>query len=57
MDLYPKVTIDLLCDERMPDMHEEQIYVVMGINWPAPDDIVRKVIGHTPIFYVPHQNI
>lgn len=47
MRAYPDVTLDILCDERMPDLHAEQIDIVFGISWPAPDDVVAKVIGHT----------
>lgn len=44
---YPKVNVDVLIEERMPDMQREQIDLVFGINWPAPEDIVAKVIGKT----------
>lgn len=44
---FPDVDIELLCDERMPDMIEEQVDIVFGINWPAPEDVVAKVIDNT----------
>jgi DNA-binding transcriptional LysR family regulator len=47
MHKYPQVNIELLAEERMPDIEREQIDIVFGINWPAPPDIVRKVIGKT----------
>lgn len=47
LDLYPDVNIELITEERMPNMEEENIDIVFGINWPAPDDVVAKVIGKT----------
>lgn len=47
LSLYPKVSIDLIAEERMPDMRAENIDLVFGINWPAPDYVVAKKIGHT----------
>lgn len=47
MKRFPEVKLELICDERLPDMAAEQIDVVFGINWPAPDDVVAKVIAHT----------
>ncbi len=47
IEKYPEVTVDILSEERMPDMHREQIDIVFGINWPAPQDIVARPIGET----------
>lgn len=44
---YPQVNIEILAEERMPDMQREQIDLVFGINWPAPEDIVARPIGKT----------
>lgn len=44
---FPKMAIDIMLEERMPNMQQEQIDLVFGINWPAPDDVVAKVIGKT----------
>ncbi len=47
MKQFPEVKMEILCDERMPDMIAEQIDIVFGICWPAPDDVVAKVIDQT----------
>jgi len=44
---YPSVTLEIIAEERMPDMQKEQIDIVFGINWPAPDYVVAKKIGAT----------
>ena len=44
---FPNVKIEIISDERMPDMLAEQIDIVFGINWPAPEDVVAKPIGKT----------
>ncbi|MCF6764657.1 LysR family transcriptional regulator [Thiotrichales bacterium 19S3-7] len=44
---YPKVDIELYTEERMPDLVKESIDIVIGVNFPAPDEIVRKAIGNT----------
>lgn len=45
--LFPEVQIEVISEERMPDMQHEQIDIVFGVNWPAPEDIVAKHIGTT----------
>lgn len=47
MELFPKVKIEILTEERMPNMQQEQTDIVFGINWPAPQDIVAKPMGST----------
>lgn len=47
IQLFPKVKVEILAEERMPNMQQEQIDIVFGINWPAPEDIVAKTIGYT----------
>jgi DNA-binding transcriptional LysR family regulator len=44
---YPGVSIEVISEERMPDMAKENIDIVYGINWPAPLDIVARKIGQT----------
>lgn len=44
---YPDVTVEVVMEERMPDLAKEQIDLVFGINWPAPDDVVARQIGKT----------
>jgi DNA-binding transcriptional LysR family regulator len=44
---YPEVTLELLSEERMPDMAREQVDVVFGVNWPPPQEIVARPIGTT----------
>ena len=47
MERFPLVTIEILSEERMPDMDREQIDIVFGINWSAPPEVVAKAIGKT----------
>lgn len=47
MRRFPQVTIEILSEERMPDMDREQVDIVFGINWPAPPEVVAKIIGKT----------
>lgn len=47
MENFPNVTLEILSEERMPDMEHEQIDIVFGINWPAPPAIVARAIGKT----------
>lgn len=44
---YPKVKIELMTQERMPDMYREGIDVVFGVNCQASDDVVARLIGKT----------
>ncbi|OYK80471.1 LysR family transcriptional regulator [Coxiella burnetii] len=44
---FPKVKVELLVEERMPNMEREKIDIVFGINWPAPSDVVAKTIDKT----------
>lgn len=43
----PNVIVEVICEERMPDMDSEQIDIVFGVNWQAPLDVVARKIGHT----------
>lgn len=44
---FPEVEIELYLDEHLPDMANDQIDIVYGVNWPPPEDIVRRQIGKT----------
>jgi DNA-binding transcriptional LysR family regulator len=44
---FPQVEVDILVEERMPNMQQEQIDIVFGVNWPAPEDVVARPIGKT----------
>lgn len=44
---FPAVKLEILAEERIPDLHKEQIDIVFGVNWQAPDDVVAKKIGAT----------
>lgn len=44
---FPQVNLEIFADERIPDMQQEQIDCVLGVNWPAPEDVVAKKIGKT----------
>ena len=43
----PDVKVEVLSDERIPDMLHEQVDIVFGVNWPAPLDVVARTIGKT----------
>ena len=44
---YPEVKIEVLIEEKMFDLKNESIDVLVGVNWPAPDDIIARKIGET----------
>lgn len=44
---FPKVAVEVLLEERMPDMEKEKVDIVLAINWPAPPQIVARAIGTT----------
>ena len=44
---YSNVDVEILVEERLPDMQQEEIDIVFGINWPAPDDVIARKIGET----------
>jgi DNA-binding transcriptional LysR family regulator len=44
---FPKVALDILIEERMPDIKYEKIDLVFGVNWPAPDEIIARKIRNT----------
>lgn len=47
MQSFPDVLLELVAEERLPDMHREQVDIVFGVNWPAPDEVVARQIGLT----------
>jgi DNA-binding transcriptional LysR family regulator len=47
LEKYPHMHLDVILEERMPDMHKEAIDLVFGVNWPAPDNVVAREIGQT----------
>lgn len=47
VECFPDVRIEVLSDERMPNMLQEQIDIIFGVNWPAPPDVVARTIGKT----------
>ncbi|MDC0535146.1 LysR family transcriptional regulator [Francisellaceae bacterium] len=47
MSLFPDVKIEVLIEERMPDFKNENIDIAVGVNWPAPNDIIARKIGTT----------
>jgi len=44
---YSNVDVEILIEERLPDLHSEEIDIVFGVNWPAPDDVIARKIGET----------
>ena len=44
---FPEMHVEIMTEERVPDMSSEHIDIVFGINWPAPLDIVAKTIAKT----------
>lgn len=47
MKKFPQIEIDLLSEERLPDLKRENIDLVFGVNWPAPDNVIARKIGET----------
>jgi DNA-binding transcriptional LysR family regulator len=47
MSLFPDVKVEVVIDERMPDFKNENIDISVGVNWPAPDNIIARKIGET----------
>lgn len=46
-ELYPNVNIEIIVEERIPDLDKENIDLVFGVSWPAPLDVVAKKIMQT----------
>ncbi|MCF6807988.1 LysR family transcriptional regulator [Thiotrichales bacterium 19S9-12] len=44
---FPNVSIEILIEERRPNLLEEDIDLVFGVNWPAPNDVIRRKVGET----------
>lgn len=44
---YSQVKINILLEERMPDLKADKVDIVFGVNWPAPLDVVAKKISTT----------
>lgn len=47
IDEFPKVKVELIAEERMPNMQQEQIDVVFGVSWPVSEEVVRQEMGTT----------
>lgn len=47
IELYPKIRLDIEFNERIPDLYEENIDVVVGMTVSADENIVQKRIGNT----------
>lgn len=47
LSTFPNVSVELYLEERMPDFIKEKIDIIIGVNFPASDDTVRKIIGKT----------
>ena len=44
---FPKVVLDVVIEERVPNFHDEQLDVVFGANWQPPEDIIARKIATT----------
>lgn len=44
---FPKVQVDVLIEERMPDFKIEQVDLILGVNWEPPEDVVARKIAET----------
>jgi len=42
---FPQVELDIMIEERMPNMRKENIDIVFAVNWPAPDEVIAREIG------------
>ena len=47
MESFPQVQVDLIVEERMPDMQKEKVDIVFAVNWSAPGDLIARNIGKT----------
>lgn len=47
MQLFPDVKVEIIIEEQMPDLKNDKIDIVVGVNWPAPEDIIARKIGKT----------
>ena len=47
LQLYPKVGVSLLIEERMPDLYHENIDIVFGVNWAPSEDVVAQKLMST----------
>ena len=44
---FPKVSIKVSIEEKLPYFNNHQIDLVFGVNWPPPEDIVARKISST----------
>lgn len=44
---YQDMEIDLIAEERMPDMHKEHVDIIFGIDRHAPENAVKEKLGNT----------
>ncbi|WP_116963875.1 LysR family transcriptional regulator [Fastidiosibacter lacustris] len=47
LQLYPKMNVSLIIEERMPHLYQENIDVAFGVNWRPSDDVVARKLMET----------
>ncbi|MDA0910112.1 MAG: LysR family transcriptional regulator [Proteobacteria bacterium] len=47
LQLYPSMEVKLIVEERMPELYQENIDIVFGVNWTPPDDVVAYRLNST----------
>ena len=47
LQLYPSMEVKLILEERMPELYQEKIDIVFGVNWTPPDDVVAYRLSST----------
>ncbi|MED7819979.1 MULTISPECIES: LysR family transcriptional regulator [unclassified Francisella] len=44
---FPKVQIEVSVEEKLPDFKTQEADIVLGVNWPPPEDIIARRIAKT----------
>ncbi|WP_440682992.1 LysR family transcriptional regulator [Cysteiniphilum halobium] len=47
LQLYPSMKVQLILEERMPELYQEKVDIVFGVNWAPPDDVVAYRLSST----------
>ena len=44
---FPKVQVEVSVEEKLPNFKAQEVDIVLGVNWPPPEDIVARKIAKT----------
>ncbi len=47
LQLYPKMEVSLVIEERISDLYQEKVDIVFGVNWTPPDDAVSYILSNS----------